>query len=191
MHFNVVFHDHTLSSVKRICDEHRVPKTVIEIGVFEGHTTVNMAHIFSQVHADYSHYAIDPFLASENLKQEVLDNAERQFRENISDFSCITLIKQKSLSGLVYLFNRDVRADLIYVDGSHFAPDVLADCVLGFELLAPNGIMLFDDAVSWRYMENITDSPKLAIDNFIQVNWNRLKVLEMPNGYQVAIQRTV
>jgi hypothetical protein len=49
--------------------------------------------------------------------------------------------------------------------------------------------MLFDDAVSWRYGSSIQDSPKIAIDSFIQCNWNRLKVLEMPNGYQTAIKR--
>jgi hypothetical protein len=62
--------------------------------------------------------------------------------------------------------------------------------VLGFELLKVGGVMLFDDAMSWRYGEAIQDSPKVAVDNFIQCNWDRLKVLEMPNGYQVAIQRT-
>ena len=50
-------------------------------------------------------------------------------------------------------------------------------------------IMGLPDAVSWRYGSSIQDSPKIAIDSFIQCNWNRLKVLEMPNGYQTAIER--
>ena len=49
--------------------------------------------------------------------------------------------------------------------------------------------MLFDDAVSSRYGEHIQDSPKVAVDAFIQSNRNRLVVLEMPNGYQTAIKR--
>lgn len=33
------------------------------------------------------------------------------------------------------------------------------------------------------------DYKHYAIDAFIQCNWNRLVVLEMPNGYQTAIKR--
>jgi hypothetical protein len=81
-------------------------------------------------------------------------------------------------------------ADLIYVDGSHRAKDVLLDATLGFELLNVGGVMLFDDAISWRYGDSIHDSPKQAVDAFIACNWDRLKVLELPNGYQVAVQKT-
>jgi predicted O-methyltransferase YrrM len=35
--------------------------------------------------------------------------------------------------------------DFIYIDGSHQAPDVLLDAILGFELLKTGGIMAFDD----------------------------------------------
>lgn len=35
--------------------------------------------------------------------------------------------------------------DFYYVDGSHVAPDVMADAVLGWRLLKPGGIMVFDD----------------------------------------------
>ena len=104
-------------------------------------------------------------------------------------FPQVELIQKNSFDGLIELHNRGIKADLIYVDGSHFAKDVLADAVLGFEILNIGGVMLFDDAVSWRYGEAIQDSPKIAIDSFIACNWNRLKVLEMPNGYQVGIRR--
>ena len=49
--------------------------------------------------------------------------------------------------------------------------------------------MLFDDSVVWRYKGDITNSPKIAVDNFIQCYWDRLEVLEIPNGYQLAIRR--
>ena len=35
--------------------------------------------------------------------------------------------------------------DLIYIDASHYAPDVLSDAVLAFKLLKPGGILIFDD----------------------------------------------
>ena len=189
MKFSVIFHDHTKSSFQRILQENIVPKVTIEIGVFEGETTFNMVHYLIQENPTYKHYAIDPFSPSENLKQEVVDEAKAQFKSNMVEYPQVELIEKNSLDGLLELYNRNVKADFIYVDGSHFAKDVLSDAVLGFELLNIGGVMLFDDAVSWRYGEHIQDSPKVAVDAFIQCNWNRLRVLEMPGGYQTAIKR--
>ena len=189
MKISVRFHDHIKSSFQRILQEIIVPKVTIEIGVFEGDSTFNIVNYLIQENPTYKHYAIDPFSQSENLKQEVVDKAKAQFKSNMVEFPQVELIEKNSLDGLLELYNRNVKADFIYVDGSHFAKDVLSDAVLGFELLNIGGVMLFDDAVSWRYGSNIQDSPKIAIDSFIQCNWNRLKVLEMPNGYQTAIER--
>jgi predicted O-methyltransferase YrrM len=190
MDFSVVFHDHIKSSIDRILRETIIPKSVIEIGVFEGQTTVNLANLLLQHTPQLKYYAIDPFLASENLVQEVVDAAKQKFVTNIKSVPSVEFINKTSLQGLLELHQRNVTVDFIYVDGSHFAKDVLCDAVLGFELLNKDGVMLFDDAVSWRYGTKIQDSPKIAIDGFIASNWDRLKVLEMPNGYQVAIQKT-
>jgi predicted O-methyltransferase YrrM len=37
--------------------------------------------------------------------------------------------------------------DLIYVDGSHQASDVLTDSIITFQLLRVGGVMTFDDYV--------------------------------------------
>lgn len=189
MNFSVIFHDHTKQSLGRIFNEIGFPKTVIEIGAFEGETTCNFAYVLRQM-GPFEYYVIDPFTASENLEQPVLDQARERFLSNISYFPEVEHLQMPSLPGLVELYRRDVKADLIYVDGSHFAKDVLIDAAFGFELLNKDGVMLFDDAVSWRYGESIHDSPKQAVDAFIACNWNRLRVLETPTGYQVAIQKT-
>lgn len=189
MNFSVVFHDHIQTSLSRILNENIVPKVTIEIGAFEGNTTFNMAKLLTEKNASYKHYVIDPYTASENLTQETVDKAKAQFISNMEGFPQVELIEKNSFDGLIELKNRGVKADFIYVDGSHFAKDVLADAVLGFEILNVGGVMLFDDAVSWRYGEAIQDSPKIAIDSFIACNWNRLKVLEMPNGYQIGISK--
>lgn len=193
MKFTVLFHEHTRHSINRILNEDIVPKSTIEIGVFEGHTTFNMTAMLAAANPDYKHYVIDPFLASENLTTDVVDDARTIFMENLETFQYknnIEVIEDTSFIGLIDLYIRGVKVDFIYVDGSHFAPNVLQDLVLGFEMLNPGGVMLCDDATSWRYGDHIQDSPKIAIDSFIQCNWKRLKVLEMPGGYQVAFQKT-
>lgn len=188
MKLTVRFHDHTQESLMRIFSENGVPSVVVELGCFEGDTTFNVAR-FLETQKQYAYYAVDPFKASENLRQEVVDEAKERFLQNALEYPRVELIEKPSFDALLELHARQVKADFIYVDGSHFAADVLADAVLGFEMLNSGGVMLFDDAMSWRYGERIQDSPKIAIDNFIQCNWHRLKVLEMPNGYQVAVKK--
>ena len=46
---------------------------------------------------------------------------------------------------LIELINKGVLADLIYIDGSHLAKDVLSDAILSWKLLKPSGVMIFDD----------------------------------------------
>lgn len=191
MKFTVRFHDHVITSVESICRQLGFPKTVIEIGVFEGETTFNMSQMISQSVEGYKHYAIDPFDTSADLPEENISSTKEIFLNNLKESQpgLVEFMNMKSFDALIELRNRGVKADLIYVDGDHRAPEVLQDAVLGFELLNIGGVMLFDDSVVWRYKGDITNSPKIAVDNFIQCYWDRLEVLEIPNGYQLAIRR--
>lgn len=191
MKFTIRFHDHIITSVESICRQLGFPKTVIEIGVFEGETTFKMSEVLSRKVEGYKHYAIDPFDISADLPEENISSTKEIFLNNLkeSQSGLIEFMNMKSFDALIDLRNRGVKADLIYVDGDHRAPEVLQDAVLGFELLNIGGVMLFDDSVVWRYKGDITNSPKIAVDNFIQCYWDRLEVLEIPNGYQLAIRR--
>jgi Methyltransferase domain len=85
------------------------------------------------------------------------------------------------------------RAAFIYIDGSHQAPDVLADSVLAFQLLRVGGIMIFDDYL-WRMEpEGRQDSlniPKPAIDSFINIFQRKLRVVSGFTNYQLYIEKT-
>ena len=81
--------------------------------------------------------------------------------------------------------------DMVYIDGSHRAPDVLADAVLGFMLLRPGGIMVFDDYL-WRGADNDfsnpAQSPKMAIDAFVNCNYGKVHLISAPL-YQIYLQK--
>ena len=81
--------------------------------------------------------------------------------------------------------------DFVYVDGSHQAPDVLSDAVLGFKLLKVGGIMGFDDYL-WHenlpYGKDPLRCPKPAIDSFVNLNFRKLSVISA--SYQFYIQKT-
>lgn len=57
--------------------------------------------------------------------------------------------------------------DLVFVDGSHEAADVLADAVLGFRILRVGGLLVFDD-YTWKRSATSEphENPQIAIDGF-------------------------
>jgi predicted O-methyltransferase YrrM len=106
------------------------------------------------------------------------------------------LHKAYSDSALIKLLSSDKKNyfDLIYVDGSHQASDVLFDAVVSFKLLRVDGIMVFDD---YLWAEELPARPafidplrcpKPAIDSFINLNIRKLRVLHAPLG-QLYIQK--
>ena len=73
--------------------------------------------------------------------------------------------------------------DFIYVDGDHSTEAVYKDAILSFEKLKINGILIFDDYL-W---ENNGQSPKIAIDKFLDEYNDKINVLMI--NYQVIIKK--
>jgi len=63
---------------------------------------------------------------------------------------------------------------------------VLTDAVLAWDLLKPGGMIIFDDYV-WALEKAKTQRPKVAIDAFMTVYANHIRVRE--RGYQVIIEK--
>ena len=81
--------------------------------------------------------------------------------------------------------------DWIYVDGSHEAPDVLADAVLAFMLLRPGGLLVFDDylwAMPDAPVADFYQLPKPAIDAFVNINQRKLDIVLAPL-YQLYVRK--
>jgi hypothetical protein len=77
--------------------------------------------------------------------------------------------------------------DFYYVDGSHIATDVMEDVVLGWGLLREGGMIIFDDYGWGAYQGQSTMYPKLAIDSFLEVFQDRVKIIY--KGYQVVCEK--
>lgn len=76
--------------------------------------------------------------------------------------------------------------DIVYIDGSHTAPDVLADAVLSWDLLKKGGIIIFDDyMLDWELPPQ--DRPKIAIEAFLRIHKNELQKLHQ--GYQIIVKK--
>lgn len=94
-------------------------------------------------------------------------------------FSNICLAKLLSQNFLNYF-------DLIYIDGSHEAPDVLSDATFSFPLLKVGGIMIFDDYL-WRGTRPLNEyGPKLAVDAFLNIYFREMQIIWAPNSQVCA-----
>jgi hypothetical protein len=76
--------------------------------------------------------------------------------------------------------------DFIYIDGDHTAYGVIKDAVSSFEILKPGGIMAFDD-YQWSAGLGLTKEPRIAIDAFYQIYFDKIEVLV--NDYQFWIKK--
>ena len=73
--------------------------------------------------------------------------------------------------------------DFIYIDGSHQAPDVLCDAILGFKLLKVNGFIAFDDYLWQEQLPYGTDPircPKPGIDAFTNIYCRKIQIRNAP-----------
>lgn len=191
MKFTVLFHEFAQNSIQSLIAKYGAPKVVVEIGLFEGNTTFNLTQHLASINPQYKHYAIDPYGESDDLEEDVVESAETLFKSNLEKFQYknnIEFMQMTSHDGLIELYNRGVKADLIYIDGDHRANAVLEDLVLSYNILNQGGIMLCDDCIAWRH-ERLQDNPKLAVDAFISCYWDKVAIEQLPNGYQIAIRK--
>ena len=159
----------------------------LEIGVYEGRSVLWLLENIL-THSTAHLTCIDIFDASEEYKHS---NLFEVFQANIKPYADkVTVYKNTSVDTLGQLRwgvsavlpppQRSVY-DLIYIDGSHKAPDVLEDLVLSWPMLKSGGILIMDD---WG---SETAGVKQAATGFF--NCRPLEAAVLFNGYQLGIKK--
>ncbi len=149
----------------------------LEIGVYEGFSLIWMLENIL-IHATARVTCIDIF--PDNLEQIFLSNL------GLSGFADkVTIINGKSLLELRRLpFDF---YDIIYVDASHTADNVLSDVMLCWPLLKSGGLLIFDDYLLDMELQPEEFRPKVAIDAFITSYRNYLEIVH--RGYQLIVRK--
>jgi predicted O-methyltransferase YrrM len=85
-----------------------------------------------------------------------------------------------------------VRFDFIYLDGGKEAARVMDQSVLAWRMLAPGGILIWDD-YGWKWTEGCpcarpAQPPAVAIDAFLAVYAPELEMVS--KAWQVAVRKT-
>jgi glycosyltransferase involved in cell wall biosynthesis/predicted O-methyltransferase YrrM len=167
--------------------DHLKPARILEIGSFEGKSTCYLIEQCTKQGA-VGIYCVDTWEGGGGGGSNAMSDAEGRFDRNVAlaqqqatHAASVKKFKKRSARALVEIMARqEAPFDLIYIDGSRRASDVLADAVLAFQLLRIGGIMIFDDYL--RHLEpeggqDPLDTPKPAIDAFINLFQGKLRVV--------------
>ncbi|MBI4845159.1 MAG: class I SAM-dependent methyltransferase [Candidatus Omnitrophica bacterium] len=152
----------------------------LEVGVFEGRSLLWMLeNIFTDPSSKAS--AVDIF--QDAYYKIFLKNLTiGGFKKRVTVIKGYSQVKLRELPLNSF--------DVIYIDGSHEAIDVLTDALLCWGLLKADGIMIFDD-YEWKEWQGKTmplmSRPEIAIDAFIGVFQPYIEVLH--KGWQVVIRK--
>lgn len=150
---------------------------LLEVGVFQGRSTLWFLQNVA-THATSRITCVDSFSRS---------GGETRFDHNMKVSGVADrVVKIRGLSADVLPELTGQSFEVIYVDGSHQAADVLMDAVLCWALLKPRGVMIFDDYL-WEMHRPASRRPKMAIDLFLSIVGDQARMLH--KDYQVVIAR--
>jgi hypothetical protein len=117
---------------------------ILEVGTFEGNTATWFSDNLLD-HPDSTLTCVDDFSTLFNGSRDDLKNVWLSNTRLSKNYSKISLVEGQSRYVLYDLLLQGKSYDLIFVDGSHHTPDVILDGILSFQLLRPNGLLIFDD----------------------------------------------
>ena len=162
----------------------------LDIGCLEGASTCWMLdNLCTNVQSHV--FSIDTWEGGPDYTTNVnFNSVEQTFDNNVNKTgrrNQNVKIKMLSSEGLVYLRRQKyLYFDFIFIDASHTAKDVISDAILSWELLATDGVMIFDD-YKWEKLNKDYFCPKLAIDSFVHIFKPEISILY--EGYQYIIKK--
>jgi len=160
----------------------------LEIGSFEGISALYILENYPNAKL----VCVDPWLqlspnsgTSEGYEHLKMIDIENNFNTNLSLFHN-RYQKYKAKSDEFFLKNKK-EFDVIYVDGSHIAHDVLNDCLSSWKILKKNGVMILDDYF-WQNYKEIEKNPATAINEFLDMIPGGFKIIKLTK-FQLSIRK--
>jgi predicted O-methyltransferase YrrM len=161
---------------------------ILELGSFEGLSAAFLLWRLPDAHVTcVDTFAGIPEYAAYGIAGPELGAA---FDRNVAlvDGSRVRKLTGETHRVLPDLVDEQAEFDLVYVDASHRALDVLVDAALMWKLLAPNGIAIFDDYDEVSALPNPNEHPAPAIDAFLRLVAHEAQVLAKEG--QLIVRKT-
>ena len=152
------------------------PSVIIEVGTWVGASAIHMAKECKKRNLSTKIYCVDTWLGAEEFWTRFAHTEERslclkngyptiyyQFLSNVVHEGMQDVIlpfPNTSTAGAKYFQFKNIKADLIYVDGSHLEEDVYSDMKNYYPILNDGGIIFGDDYTPYW------DSVRRAVSRF-------------------------
>lgn len=170
----------------------------LEVGSYEGQSALWFLRNLL-THPTSKLLCVDTWHAGEDMPYVEDDKLITTFLNNIDPYRANCGIMRGDSKAVLPKLEPDTY-DMIYIDGSHTAPNVLADSVLAWPLLKVGGICIWDDYL-WElplevYPTPLTEQqkasapllrPKLGIDSFLACYATKYEVIAQE--WQVCIKK--
>lgn len=178
--------------------EQNQPARILEIGSFEGRSAVFAIEQCAALRP-IEIACVDTWAGGNDIDPVIMAGVERRFDRNLARAIAraphkvsLLKIKQASKPAMIKLLaaGGENSFDFVYVDGSHTAPDVLADAVLAFELTRVGGVIAFDDYLWSAEPHGAQDSLNMckpAIDAFVNLYQRRLHLVRFAPLNQIYL----
>ena len=161
------------------------PLDVLEIGSWEGRSACYLLRKLPQARLT----VVDTWGGSDEMlraREERARVAEQRFDQNTRLWAA-RVTKHKMASDAFFQARPPgPQFDLVYVDGSHHADDVMRDALSAFAALRPGGVLIFDDYL-WRFYPRPVQNPAGAINAFLRLKAGEFDYLAV--DYQVLLRK--
>ncbi len=175
------------------------PKRVLEIGSYEGASACFLIDTVCQ-HQALELHCVDTWEGSAEHAGTDMAAVKARFTANSMEAieaaeypATLRVYRMRSDEALPSMLTQlgPNYFDLVYIDGSHEAPDVLFDALLGFKLLRIDGALVFDD-YNWQAEHpaerDLLSVPRPAIDAFVNLHMRKLDIINSP-GPQLFVRK--
>ena len=160
----------------------------LEIGSFEGNSALFILNNFNVK----SVLCVDPWKqlskkegSNEGYEDIPIKIIENNFDENLKPHQ--GKFKKYKMRSEVFFKNNTFDFDVIYIDGSHLAEDVLNDCRSSWSCLKRGGILILDDFF-WNNYDKIELNPAYATNTFLKEIENNYKIICL-SKFQLFIKK--
>lgn len=143
------------------------PKLIIEVGSWLGGSAIHMADLMSYFSWPYNIVCVDTWLGALEMWTDQTDETRYgalglefgyptlyyTFLSNViaaGHEDVIIPFPQTSLIAARWFTQKNIQADMIYLDGSHDYSDVVSDLMAYWSLVRPGGVLFGDDYYTWH-----------------------------------------
>lgn len=151
----------------------------LEVGVYEGRSFF---------------WVMDNILSDSSTKGFAIDLFEKEafdaFKYNLKAYGKAQKVRIKKGYSSDILPKLKGKFDIIYIDGSHVAVDVLEDMIYSWKLLKEGGVLIMDDYILGKGFTHINLRPQVAIDSFLTIYSNDLEILYLDEDARNVTKET-